>query len=89
MLEWIEEELRIIESNPFNPINTNEIRNTKYEIRNNLTSLLIAFQTTLPKQEIGQHELDAFREELESMLGFDLDIDNAQLYEFIDEPAKF
>ncbi|QXN23775.1 molecular chaperone DnaJ [Shewanella putrefaciens] len=82
LLEWIDEEISIIESNPFNPINT-------HEIRDSFTSLLMAYQATLPKQDIGQHELDAFREELESMFGFELDIDDAQLSELIDEPAKF
>lgn len=37
LLEWIEEELSILESNPFNPINT-------HEIRDSFTSLLIAYQ---------------------------------------------
>lgn len=82
LLEWIDEELSIIESNPFNPINT-------HEIRDSYTSLLMAYQATLPKQDIDQHELGAFREELESMFGFELDIDDAQLSELIDEPAKF
>ncbi|MGH1382558.1 MAG: J domain-containing protein [Shewanella xiamenensis] len=82
LLEWIEEELNVIESNPFNPINT-------HEIRDSFTSQLMAYQATLPKQDIGQHELDAFREELESMFGFELDIDDAKLSELIDEPAKF
>lgn len=82
LLEWIEEELSIIESNPFNPINT-------HEIRDSFTCLLMAYQATLPKQDIGQHELDAVREELESMFGFELDIDDAALSELIDEPVKF
>ncbi|QKG98627.1 molecular chaperone DnaJ [Shewanella oneidensis MR-1] len=82
LLEWIEEELSILESNPFNPINT-------HEIRDSFTSLLIAYQATLPEQDIYQHELDAVREELESMFGFELDIDDAQLSELIDEPVKF
>ncbi|MCU7994715.1 J domain-containing protein [Shewanella glacialipiscicola] len=82
LLEWVEEEISIIESNPFNPINTNEIRDS-------FTSQLMAYQATLPKQDIGQHELDAFREELESMFGFELDIDDAALFELIDDAAKF
>lgn len=82
LLEWIEEELSIIESNPFNPINT-------HEIRDSFTSQLMAYQATLPKQDLGQHQLDVFREDLESMFGFELDIDDAQLSELIDDPAKF
>lgn len=82
LLEWIDEEINVIESNPFNPINT-------HEIRDSFTSLLMAYQATLPKQDIDQHALDAFREELESMFGFELDIDDAALSELIDDPAKF
>lgn len=82
LLEWIDEEISIIESNPFNPINT-------HEIRDSLTSLLMTYQATLPKQDIGQHELDVVREELESMFGFELDIDDAALSEFINDPVQF
>lgn len=82
LLEWINEELSIIEANPFNSINT-------HEIRDSLNSLLMADQATLPKQGLDQSELDAFREEVEFMFGFELDIDDAQLSELINEPAKF
>ncbi|MEL4240200.1 molecular chaperone DnaJ [Shewanella xiamenensis] len=82
LLEWIDEEISIIESNPFNPINT-------HEIRDSLTSLLMTYQATLPKQDIGLHELDVVREELESMFGFELDIDDAALSEFINDPVQF
>ncbi|AZG74166.1 J domain-containing protein [Shewanella livingstonensis] len=79
---WIEEELTILEANPFNPISTTDLREF-------FTSLLIDFQSTMPKQTVSDEELEALREDLFGMFGEWLPLSNEELIDMIHHPERF
>ncbi|WP_351189580.1 J domain-containing protein [Shewanella sp. TB4-MNA-CIBAN-0142] len=78
---WIEEELTILEANPFNPISTTDLREF-------FTSLLIDFQSTMPKQTVSDEELEALREDLFGMFGEWLPLSNEELIDMIHHPER-
>ena len=82
LYDWIEEELTILEANPFNPISTTDLREF-------FTSLLIDFQSTMPKQTVSDEELDALREDLFGMFGEWLPLSNEELIDMIHHPERF
>jgi|TARA_R110002051_G_scaffold76897_3_gene140277 hypothetical protein len=79
---WIEEELTILEANPFNPIGTTDLREL-------FTSLLIDFQSTMPKQTVSDHELETLREDLFEMFGEWLPLSDDELTDMIHNPEDF
>ncbi|WP_351000752.1 J domain-containing protein [Shewanella sp. TB7-MNA-CIBAN-0143] len=79
---WIEEELTILEANPFNPISTTDLREF-------FTSLLIDFQSTMPKQTVSDEELETLREDLFGMFGEWLPLSNEELIDMIHHPERF
>ncbi|WP_254693718.1 J domain-containing protein [Shewanella sp. MEBiC00475] len=82
LYEWIEEELNILEANPFNPVSTDELRDL-------FASSMIDFQSNIPKQAITADDLDNFREELFDMFGEDIPLSNDELTHLIHNPEAF
>lgn len=84
LYDWIQEELTIIESNPFNPVKTDELR-LKFN-----QALIDAAEDDPCTDEISIEQLDQFRQELSAMLGEDLFfLDDEELMEMVREPSKF
>jgi curved DNA-binding protein CbpA len=83
LYDWIQEELAILEANPFNTVNTTELRDT-------FTEALMADSSNQPETDsITDEELGHFREEMSMMLGHDLDLSDEELLEMVKEPQKF
>ncbi|HHC7130265.1 TPA: J domain-containing protein [Vibrio parahaemolyticus] len=83
LYDWIQEELSILEANPFNPVNTNELRHT-------FNNVLMSDVTNQPATDsITEEQLNDFREEISMMLGDDVNISNEQLLEMVEDPRKF
>ncbi|WP_231565520.1 J domain-containing protein [Vibrio hyugaensis] len=83
LYDWIQEELSILEANPFNPINTDELRHAFDEA-------LMSDVTNQPATDsITEEQLDDLREEISMMLGHDINISDEQLLEMVGEPRKF
>lgn len=83
LYQWIEEELTIIESNPFSTIST-------VELRRDFNEALIESAPKNPAATgISEHELELLREEIETMLGFDLPLTDDDLADMVNDPRKF
>lgn len=83
LYDWIQEELAILEANPFNTVNTTELRDT-------FTEALMADSSNQPETDsITDEELGHFREDMSMMLGYDIDLSDEELLEMIKEPQKF
>ena len=83
LYNWIQEELSILEANPFNPVNTVELREA-------FNQALMADTSNQPDTDsITEEQLDGFREEISMMLGHDIDISDKQLLEMVKNPQKF
>jgi hypothetical protein len=82
LYDWIEEELTILEANPFNPVGTSNLREL-------FSSALIDFQSSIPKQVISTDELDNLREDLFDMFGEYLPLSNDELSNMIHNPDEF
>ncbi len=83
LYNWIQEELSILEANPFNPVNTVELREA-------FNQALMADTSNQPDTDsITEGQLDDFREEISMMLGHDIDISDEQLLEMVKNPQKF
>ena len=83
LYDCLQEELAILESNPFNPVNTNDLREAF-----NQALFTDASNRPVP-HEIPIEEIEAFRQELEMMMGDDLGLSNEELIEMVREPHKF
>ncbi len=83
LYDWILEELSILEANPFNPVNTDELRHAFNEA-------LMSDVTNQPATDsVTDEELNELREEISMMLSTDIDISNEQLLEMVEDPRKF
>lgn len=83
LYDWVQEELSILEANPFNPLNTVELRNAFDEA-------LMAVASNQPATDsITEEQLDDFREDISMMLGHDINVSDEQLLEMIKDPRKF
>lgn len=83
LYDWILEELSILEANPFNPINTDELRHA-------LDEALMSDVTNQPTTDsMTEEQLNELREEISMMLGDDINISNEQLLEMVEDPRKF
>ncbi|MBB1439455.1 molecular chaperone DnaJ [Shewanella sp. SG41-4] len=82
LYDWIEEELTILEANPFNPISTTDLREF-------FTSLLVDFQSIMPNQTVSDEELEALREDLFEMFGQWLPLSDEELIDMIHHPERF
>lgn len=83
LYEWLQEELSILESNPFNPVNTHDLRDAF-----NQALLSDAANHPVP-DDIPAEVLEAFRQELEMMIGDELDLSDEALMKMVREPHKF
>lgn len=82
LLDLIQDELSILEANPFNPVNTAELRAL-------FNALLLDYHASLPKQAISDDELDAFREDMLTLFGEAIDLNDTELTELIHNPEQF
>jgi hypothetical protein len=82
LYDWIEEELSILEANPFNPVGTTNLREL-------FSAALIDFQSTVPKQAISADDLDNLREELFDLFGEGLPVSDEELTNMIHNPVEF
>ncbi|WED22033.1 hypothetical protein L3Q72_01040 [Vibrio sp. JC009] len=80
---WIEEELTILESNPFRHISTTELREEFTQ------ALIEAAPKDNSQLEFDPYELDNFREELSEIFGEDLMLSDEELTEMVKDPLKF
>ncbi|MCG9657950.1 J domain-containing protein [Vibrio mediterranei] len=81
LYDWIDEELNILEANPFNPTNTIELRQA-------FDDMLLSVTQSAPAS-MTEEQLDDFREEISMMLGDELNISNEELLEMVEDPRKF
>ena len=68
LYDWIIEELSILEANPFNQVNTDELRQCFFE------ALMSDMTNQSAKESVTDEELNDIREEVSIMLGDDIDI---------------
>lgn len=83
LYDWIQEELTILESNPFNPVNSRELRDAFSE------AILTAAGNEPVPDDIPAEDLEAFLEELEMMVEHEVNLTNEELMEMVREPLKF
>ncbi len=82
LYEWIEEELEIIESNPFNPVNTRDLRET-------FTALLVErSESEAQGVTFSQEDLNQVRDELSQILGEPVKISDEELGVLVTSPEK-
>ncbi len=82
LYDWIQEELSILEANPFNPTNVVALRHAFDEA-------IISDASNQPDVDsITDEQLDAFREEVSMMFGHDLNIGDEQLLDMLKDPQK-
>jgi len=82
LLDWIQEELTILESNPFNPVNTDDLRDAFNE------ALVTSIKQDPSSSEVSGEQLDHYRIELSLMLGEEIDLSDEELSELIRDPHK-
>lgn len=83
LYDWLQEELSVLEANPFNPVNTKDLREAF-----NQALLADASHQPVP-DEIPTEVLEAFRNELEMMIGDEVELSHEELIEMVREPHKF
>lgn len=82
LLDWIQEELTILESNPFNPVNTNDLRDAFNE------AIVTSIKQNPNSSEVSEEQLDHYRIELSLMLGEEIELSDEELVELIHDPHK-
>lgn len=83
LYDWIDEELSTLESNPFSPVSTVELRDT-------FSKAIMDDPSGQPDTDsITQAQLEDFREEISNMLGCEVHVSNEELLEMLKEPQKF
>ena len=83
LYDWIQEELSILESNPFNPVDSRVLREA-------FNQALLALPSNQAKDiSITEDQIEAFREEISMMLGYDLDVSDDELMAMVKDPQKF
>jgi hypothetical protein len=83
LYDWLQEELSILESNPFNPVNTNDLREAFNQ------ALFTDVSNQPVPDDIPAEVIEAFRQELEMMIGDDVGLSHEELMEMVSEPHKF
>jgi hypothetical protein len=81
LYNWIQEELTIIEANPFNPVDLNQLRKV-------FNDELMALPSMNQAIDIPSDELDALRDELFEMVG-ELPLSDEELADMVRNPEKF
>lgn len=82
LLDWIQEELTMLESNPFNPVNTDNLRDAFNE------ALVTSIEQDSKPTAITEEQLEHFRAELSLMLGEQVELSNEELYDMLRDPRK-
>ncbi|MEZ9254094.1 hypothetical protein AB4139_12360 [Vibrio cyclitrophicus] len=83
LYDWIQEELTILESNPFNPVDS-------IALRESFNQALLALPSNKADVDVmTEDQIEAFREEMFMMLGYELDISNDELMAMVKDPQKF
>ncbi|MEZ8644900.1 hypothetical protein AB6D52_09490 [Vibrio cyclitrophicus] len=83
LYDWIQEELTILESNPFNPVDS-------IALRESFNQALLALPSNQADANVmTEDQIEAFREEMFMMLGYELDISDDELMAMVKDPQKF
>lgn len=83
LYDWIQEELTILESNPFNPVDS-------IALRESFNQALFALPSNKADVDVmTEDQIEAFREEMFMMLGYELDISDDELMAMVKDPQKF
>ncbi|MEZ8849256.1 J domain-containing protein [Vibrio cyclitrophicus] len=83
LYDWIQEELSILESNPFNPVDSRVLREA-------FNQALLALPSNQAEDiSITEGQIEAFREEISMMLGYELDVSDDELMAMVKDPQKF
>lgn len=83
LYDWIQEELTILESNPFNPVDS-------IALRESFNQALLALPSNQGEDIlITEDQIEGFREEISMMLGYDLDVSDDELMAMVKDPQKF
>ncbi|WP_102397613.1 hypothetical protein [Vibrio cyclitrophicus] len=83
LYDWIQEELTILESNPFNPVDS-------IALRESFNQALLALPSNKADVDVmTEDQIEAFREEMFMMLGYELDISDDELIAMVKDPQKF
>ncbi|MEZ8376626.1 J domain-containing protein [Vibrio cyclitrophicus] len=83
LYDWIQEELTILESNPFNPVDSIALRESFNQ------ALLAQLSNQADVDVMTEDQIEAFREEMFMMLGYELDISDDELMAMVKDPQKF
>ncbi|MDV7104588.1 J domain-containing protein [Vibrio sp. TH_r3] len=83
LYDWIQEELTILESNPFNPVDSRVLREAFNQ------ALLAQPSNQADIDMITEDQIEAFREEISMMLGYELDVSDDELMAMFKDPQKF
>ena len=83
LYDWIQEELTILESNPFNPVDSIALREAFNQ------ALLSQSSNQADANVMTEDQIEAFREEMFMMLGYELDISDDELRAMVKDPQKF
>ena len=83
LYDWIQEEFTILESNPFNPVDS-------IALRESFNQALLAQPSNQADVDVmTEDQIEAFREEMFMMLGYELDISDDELMAMVKDPQKF
>ena len=83
LYDWIQEELTILESNPFNPVDSIALREAFNQ------ALLAQPSNQTDADVMTEDQIEAFREEMFMMLGYELEISDDELMAMVKDPQKF
>ncbi len=82
LYEWIDEELEIIESNPFSPVNTNELREAFSH------ALAEQSENEMQGMTFSQEDINRVRDDLEEILGQPVSVSDEELEALARSPDK-
>ena len=83
LYDWIQEELSILESNPFNPVDS-------IALRESFNQALLAQPSNQADVDLmTEDQIESFRKEMFMMLGYELDISDDELMAMVKDPQKF
>lgn len=83
LYDWLQEEISVLEANPFNPVNTKDLREAFNQ------ALLADTSHHAVPDDVPTEVLEAFRKELEMMIGDEIELSHEELIEMMREPHKF
>ncbi|MFA0534777.1 J domain-containing protein, partial [Vibrio breoganii] len=85
LYDWIQEELQIIEANPFNQTNTDQTR----QLFNQALTDYQQKHDNDPQMLVGEEELDYLRHHIFQDTGLELPLGNDELREMVNDPIRF